>query len=33
MKYLNALVETVAEWRERNETFNSNNVSVSGTDS
>jgi genome maintenance exonuclease 1 len=32
-EYLNALVETVAEWRERNETFNSNNVSVSGTDS
>ena len=29
-EYLNALVETVTEWGEQNETSNSNNVSVSG---
>ena len=32
-EYLNALVETVTEWGEQNETSNSNNVSVSGTGS
>ena len=32
-KYLNALVETVTEWGEQNETSNSYNVSVSGTGS